>query len=80
MDDVKDLCKATIPNFLKQDLIPAPIITVRKEDEYDLTISQTETRRKIMSKIQAATRQEQSTLPNLARLLKVMSKMWSQNL
>ena len=37
MDDVKDLCKAAIPNFLKQDLIPAPIITVRKEDEYDLT-------------------------------------------
>ena len=79
MDDVKDLCKATIPNFLKQDLIPAPIITVRKENEYDLTISQTETR-KMMSKIQATTRREQSTLPNLARLLKVMSKMWSQNL
>ena len=79
MDDVKDLCKATIPNFLKQDLIPAPIITVRKENEYDLTISQTETR-KMMSKIQATTRWEQSTLPNLARLLKVMSKMWSQNL
>ena len=35
MDDVNDLCKATIPNFLKQDLIPAPGITVRKEDEYE---------------------------------------------